>query len=427
MFHLYETTVWVLPRRRLCDHLSHPHRPQHHNAAMAATPDDSAPKNLKSTTAPPPPRTLNVQKLSSSRAAELECLHSIISARVDNDFRSQSNKRRRTNSYLVKKKRGRPRSKGKVEDCDCGEVSNRVKRRRMELKGNWGLGFGRWGDGTKRLRTHVWHAKRFQMVKWKRIKGSPEVAFIHDPLINWRLAGLDESRGTPTAFTDHSIRTQLGVQPQSHHLTFSSPPISKPTQQRTMPQTLRFTPLLPPTPRLHPRPGPTCRAHPPSCRKKNGDGGGGGGGEKTRKKEGLEWKCVEGCGACCKLYKGPTFATPEEIFQNQDDVELYHSLIGSDGWCKHYDKRTRTCSIYADRPYFCRAEPDIFKTLYGISERKFDKEACRSFGYRESSDQAVASIFTVVSKVSPFQPSFKISQGRNRFRSSFAQSRSYRG
>ncbi|KAL9260226.1 Ribonucleases P/MRP protein subunit POP1-like protein [Drosera capensis] len=91
------------------------------------------PKNWKSTTAPPPPpRTLNVQKLSSSRAAELESLHSIISARVDNDFRSQSNKRRRTNSYMVKKKRGRPRSKGKVEDCDCGEVSNRVKRRRME-------------------------------------------------------------------------------------------------------------------------------------------------------------------------------------------------------------------------------------------------------------------------------------------------------
>ncbi|GAB2218012.1 hypothetical protein Droror1_Dr00001227 [Drosera rotundifolia] len=133
---------------------------------MAATPDDSAPKRRKSTTAPPPPpRTLNVQKLSSSRAAELESLHSIISARVDNDFRSQRNKRRRTNSYLVKKKRGRPRSKGKVEDCDSGEVSNRVKRRRMELKGNWGLGFGRCGDGTKRLRTHVWHAKRFQMVK----------------------------------------------------------------------------------------------------------------------------------------------------------------------------------------------------------------------------------------------------------------------
>ncbi|GAB2217689.1 hypothetical protein Droror1_Dr00000893 [Drosera rotundifolia] len=165
-----------------------------------------------------------------------------------------------------------------------------------------------------------------------------------------------------------------------------------------MPQALPFTPLLPL--RLHPRPGPTCRAHTPS-RKKNGDDdgdGGGGGGGKRRKKEGLKWKCVEGCGACCKLYKDPIFATPEEIFQNQDDVELYRSLIGSDGWCKHYDKRTRTCSIYADRPYICRAEPEIFKTLYGISERKFDKEACRSFGYRESSDQAAASIFNRASK-----------------------------
>ncbi|KAK9154195.1 hypothetical protein Sjap_001675 [Stephania japonica] len=88
------------------------------------------------------------------------------------------------------------------------------------------------------------------------------------------------------------------------------------------------------------------------------------------------WQCVEGCGACCKLNKGPSFATPEEIFQSPSDIQLYKSLIGPDGWCVHFDKPTRTCSIYSDRPYFCRVEPGIFRDLYGIEHKKFNKEAC---------------------------------------------------
>ncbi|GAB4853362.1 hypothetical protein Ancab_017539 [Ancistrocladus abbreviatus] len=133
-----------------------------------------------------------------------------------------------------------------------------------------------------------------------------------------------------------------------------------------------------------------------------GFGGGGGGGKP---KEQL-WQCVKGCGACCKLNKGPDFATPEEIFASPSDIQLYRSLIGPDGWCIHFDKSSRTCSIYSgeqklgtscsfypaalsqtrktkmdmsilvDRPYFCRVQPDIFQTLYGIDKRKFNKEAC---------------------------------------------------
>nr|GLL41002.1 uncharacterized protein LOC109180046 [Ipomoea trifida] len=79
------------------------------------------------------------------------------------------------------------------------------------------------------------------------------------------------------------------------------------------------------------------------------------------------WQCVQNCGACCKLDKGPDFPSPEE---------LYKSLVGSDGWCIHYEKSTRKCSIYAERPYFCRVEPEIFETLYGIDKKKFNKEAC---------------------------------------------------
>lgn len=40
------------------------------------------------------------------------------------------------------------------------------------------------------------------------------------------------------------------------------------------------------------------------------------------KKE-MTWQCVEGCGACCKLQKGPSFASPEEIFTESSDVEVF--------------------------------------------------------------------------------------------------------
>ncbi|KAI5682195.1 hypothetical protein M9H77_03423 [Catharanthus roseus] len=96
------------------------------------------------------------------------------------------------------------------------------------------------------------------------------------------------------------------------------------------------------------------------------------------KKREPQWQCVQNCGACCKLDKGPTFPSPEEIFEDPSDVQYYNSLIGTDGWCIHFDKATRKCSIYADRPYFCRVEPDIFQTLYGIDKKKFNMEACSS-------------------------------------------------
>jgi hypothetical protein len=40
-----------------------------------------------------------------------------------------------------------------------------------------------------------------------------------------------------------------------------------------------------------------------------------------RRKEPL-WQCVEGCGACCKLDKGPSFVTPEEVFSDPLDIEV---------------------------------------------------------------------------------------------------------
>ncbi|CAH8306635.1 unnamed protein product [Eruca vesicaria subsp. sativa] len=117
------------------------------------------------------PREISVQKFSEARAAELESLHSIVSERLNKDFRSKRNQRRRTNAYTNQpsKKRNIKRQRsllciGQASSSNETKIPRRVKRR-MELKGNPESGFSTTGDGTKRLRTHVWHAKRFSMTK----------------------------------------------------------------------------------------------------------------------------------------------------------------------------------------------------------------------------------------------------------------------
>ncbi|OQU80607.1 hypothetical protein SORBI_3007G151250 [Sorghum bicolor] len=79
--------------------------------------------------------------------------------------------------------------------------------------------------------------------------------------------------------------------------------------------------------------------------------------------------------ACCKLFKGPDFPTRDEIFADHPDgLKLYR--IGSDGWCINYDKATRTCNIYQDRPRFCRVEPKVFDEFFGVPRNRCDREAC---------------------------------------------------
>ena len=63
------------------------------------------------------------------------------------------------------------------------------------------------------------------------------------------------------------------------------------------------------------------------------------------------WKCVDNCGACCKLQ-------PEERIEaltslGPVDQDLFLSLVSSDGWCRYFDKSTRRCTIYEERPGFC--------------------------------------------------------------------------
>lgn len=121
-----------------------------------------------------PPRTIDVHKFAESRASELEALHSIVANRLNKDFRSNRSKRRRTTGYddRVGKKKHRKRQRlgvsGSIDDLASVEEQRKVPRRvrrRNELKKNPESGFITSGDGTKRLRTHVWHAKRFTMTK----------------------------------------------------------------------------------------------------------------------------------------------------------------------------------------------------------------------------------------------------------------------
>ncbi|XP_074368379.1 ribonucleases P/MRP protein subunit POP1-like isoform X1 [Apium graveolens] len=111
------------------------------------------------------PRSINVTRFAECRGPELEALHSIVSERLNGDFRSNRNKRRRTTGYdnRVGKKRFRKRQNNGVVDFNK-KVPRRI-RRKNELRRNESVGFGVSGDGTKRLRTHVWHAKRFTMSK----------------------------------------------------------------------------------------------------------------------------------------------------------------------------------------------------------------------------------------------------------------------
>jgi uncharacterized protein len=85
------------------------------------------------------------------------------------------------------------------------------------------------------------------------------------------------------------------------------------------------------------------------------------------------WQCVKNCGACCNL-------TPEDRpdlaeYLSSQELELYMSMVGEDGWCINYDRDTRKCQIYPQRPNFCRVQPDNFHEMYGVQTEEFNEFA----------------------------------------------------
>lgn len=77
------------------------------------------------------------------------------------------------------------------------------------------------------------------------------------------------------------------------------------------------------------------------------------------------WQCVKNCGACCQL--DPADRPDLADYLSPSQLSLYMSMVGDDGWCINYDKANRECRIYADRPVFCRVEPETFKQLYQVA------------------------------------------------------------
>ena len=64
------------------------------------------------------------------------------------------------------------------------------------------------------------------------------------------------------------------------------------------------------------------------------------------------WGCVSGCGACC--WSGGRDV--ESHCLDEESIRLFRSMVESNGWCSHLDRRTRLCTIYDQRPDFCKIE-----------------------------------------------------------------------
>lgn len=85
-----------------------------------------------------------------------------------------------------------------------------------------------------------------------------------------------------------------------------------------------------------------------------------------------KWACVANCGACCYL-------APSErpylmdYFDDPEDLATYNGMTGDDGWCVRYDKTARACTVFEDRPWFCRVEGETFGKMYGVTPPEMDK------------------------------------------------------
>jgi Fe-S-cluster containining protein len=66
------------------------------------------------------------------------------------------------------------------------------------------------------------------------------------------------------------------------------------------------------------------------------------------------WRCVQGCGACCRL--DPERRPEALALLNEEQSRAYLAMVGPDGWCIHYDTGGHRCRIYDSRPDFCRVE-----------------------------------------------------------------------
>ena len=81
-----------------------------------------------------------------------------------------------------------------------------------------------------------------------------------------------------------------------------------------------------------------------------------------------QWQCISQCGACCRLAPEERAEALEAL--SAEDQATYLSMVGSDGWCIHFDSGGRRCRIYDDRPKFCRVS--CLDQLFDIEPDQLD-------------------------------------------------------
>ncbi|AFZ46799.1 protein of unknown function UPF0153 [Cyanobacterium stanieri PCC 7202] len=83
-----------------------------------------------------------------------------------------------------------------------------------------------------------------------------------------------------------------------------------------------------------------------------------------------QWSCMDGCGACCNL--NPSDRPDLGSYLSPENLQLYLSMVGEDGWCINYDHDSRKCTIYEDRPIFCRVQPETFLKMFEVEKEEFN-------------------------------------------------------
>jgi uncharacterized protein len=69
-----------------------------------------------------------------------------------------------------------------------------------------------------------------------------------------------------------------------------------------------------------------------------------------------------------------------EEYLPPEQLAIYLSMVGEDGWCVNLDRDTRACKIYENRPAFCRVQTDTFVAMFGIEPEElndFAIDCCR--------------------------------------------------
>ncbi len=84
------------------------------------------------------------------------------------------------------------------------------------------------------------------------------------------------------------------------------------------------------------------------------------------------WRCISGCGACCRL--DPTLRGDDLERLSDEQRSTYLAMVGEDGWCIHFDTGGRRCRIYATRPDFCRVENLV--ALFAEPELASEADPC---------------------------------------------------